>query len=108
MPKARPKAYRCIVAACVGDARPNEMCICVCACQHAPCRVAPGRVHETRERGILPLARTHEVVVVVYTETPRARVVRPTDSTHQPGKPIFSVVGTTDGSLAYAKYEVGS
>ena len=29
------------------------------------------------------------VVVVVYTET-LACVVRPTDSTHQPGKPIFS------------------
>ena len=28
-------------------------------------------------------------IVVVYTET-LARVIRPTDSTHQPGKPIFS------------------
>ena len=33
--------------------------------------------------------RLQDVVVVVYTET-LARVVRPTDSTHQPGKPIFS------------------
>ena len=45
------------------------------------------------------------VVVVVYTET-LACVVRPTDSTHQPGKPIFS--GRYHRRfLACAEYEVG-
>jgi len=70
------------------------------------CAVSCGPGACARERGILPLARTHEVVVVVCTAKLLHESYGLQTQRTNPGN-LSSLAGTTDGSLAHAKYEVG-